>query len=66
MPNVKNIKRPNQKRTEGAIYNFEKKLFHEKEIKAAEIERKKMKPVKFLRFENGVEVVSCHQPVKHS
>jgi hypothetical protein len=65
MPNKSQIKRPNQKRTEGAIYNFEKKLFHEKEIKAAETERKKMKPVKFIRFENGVEVISYHQPVKH-
>jgi hypothetical protein len=65
MPNVKNIKRPTQKRTEGFVYNFEKKLFHEKEIKAAETERKKMKPVKFIRFENGVEVISYHQPVNH-
>jgi len=65
MPNKSQIKPPTKKRVEGAIYNFEKKLFHEKEIKAAETERKKMKPVKFIRFENGVEVVSYHQPVKH-
>jgi len=54
MPNKSQIKRPTQKRTEGFVYNFEKKLFHEKEIKAAEAERKKMKPVKFIRFENGI------------
>ena len=65
MPNKSKIKRPAQKRTEGAIYNFEKRLFHEAEMKAAETERKKMKLVKFIRFENGKEIVSYHQPVKH-
>ena len=65
MPNKSKIKAPTVKRTEGSIYNFEKRLFHESEIKAAETERKKMKLVKFVRFENGVEVISYHQPVKH-
>jgi hypothetical protein len=65
MPNKSQIKRPTQKRTEGFVYNHEKWDFHQKEIKAAETERKKMKPVKFIRFENGVEVISYHQPVKH-
>lgn len=65
MPSIKNIKPPTKKRVEGFIYNMEKKNFHEQEIKAAENERKKMKRVKFIRYVNGKEVVSYHQPVKH-
>lgn len=65
MPNKSKIKAPTVKRTDGSIYNFEKKLFHESEIKAAETERKKMKLVKFIRYVNGQEVVSYHQPVNH-
>ena len=65
MPNKSKIKAPTVKRTEGFVYNHEKRDFHEFEIKAAERERKKMKLVKFIRYENGIEVVSYHQPVKH-
>ena len=65
MPNAKNIKPPTKKRVEGFIYKTEKWDFHQQEIKAAERERKKMHRIKFIRFENGVEVVSYHQPVKH-
>jgi len=65
MPNKSQIKPPTKKRVEGYVYNHEKWEYHQKSIKAAEAERKKMKPVKFIRFENGVEVISYHQPVKH-
>ena len=65
MPNKIQIKRPTQKRTEGFVYNHEKWDFHQKEIKAAETERKKMHLIRFERFVNGVKVVTFHQPVKH-
>jgi len=65
MPRLKNIKPPTKVRVAGMITNMEKKTFHEKEIASAKKEGAKMHLIKYSRFENGIEIVTFHQPVKH-
>lgn len=65
MANIKNIKPPTKVRVAGMITNMEKKTFHEKEIASAKKEGAKMKLIRYSRFDNGVEIVTFHQPVKH-
>jgi len=65
MPRKKDIMSPTAKRTEGAIYNFEMRDAHNKAVELAKKENAKHKLIRYSRFENGVEIVTFHQPIKH-